>query len=106
MQSYAYLCVLVFSLGGLTYLDYRQRLAWFRDARSTALILACSLVLFLVWDISNIAAGIIATNPAWVTGWYVATPNLPVEEFLFLTLLGYLTLLLWKWRERCSRTSG
>lgn len=106
MQNFAYLGVLLFSLGGLTFLDYRQRLAWFWDAKKTGLILALNLVFFLVWDIANIAAGIIATNPDWVTGVYVVTPNLPLEEFLFLTLLGYQTLLLWKWRQRCSRTSA
>lgn len=103
MQSYAYLCVLIFSLGGLTFLDYKKQLAWFWNVRITAIILACNLAFFLVWDITNIAAGIIATNPAWVTGWHVVTPNLPIEEFLFLTLLGYQTLLLWRWQ--CSRTS-
>lgn len=105
MQSYAYLAVLIFSLGGLTYLDYDRKLAWFWDAKKTALILACNLAFFLVWDVVNITAGIIATNPDWVTGWYVVIPDLPIEEFLFLTLLGYQTLLLWKWRQRCSRTS-
>lgn len=101
MQSYAYLLVLLVSLSGLTYLDYERKLAWFWDARKTAIILLFNLVFFLVWDVANIAAGIIATNPEWVTGWYIVTPNLPIEEFLFLTLLGYQTLLLWRWRAQC-----
>ncbi len=104
MQQYAYICVLVFSLSGLAVLDYRQKLAWFWDARKTALILVVSLAFFLIWDIANISVGIIATNPAWVTGVYVYAPNMPLEEFLFLSLLGYQTLLLWRWR--CSRTSA
>lgn len=101
MQQYAYICVLLFSLSGLTFLDYQKKLAWFWDARKTALILVLNLSFFLIWDIVNIEAGIIATNPAWVTGLYVGIPDLPIEEFLFLTLLGYQTLLLWRWR--CSR---
>ena len=103
MQQYAYICVLLFSLSGLAFLDYRYKLAWFWDARKTALILALNLVFFLAWDIANISAGVIATNPEWVTGLHVYSPNMPFEEFLFLTLLGYQTLLLWRWR--CSRTS-
>ena len=97
MQHYAYICVLLFSLSGLAFLDYRYKLAWFWDARKTALILALNLVFFLVWDVVNISAGIIATNPEWVTGLHVYSPNMPVEEFLFLTLLGYQTLLLWRY---------
>lgn len=104
MQHFWYLLVLVVSLSGLTYLDYVRKLAWFWDWRKTALILLLNLLFFLAWDIVNIGAGIIVTNPAWVSGWYVVTPNLPVEEFLFLTLLGYQTLLLWRWR--CSRISA
>lgn len=106
MQQYAYICVLLFSLGGLAFLDYQKKLAWWWDPRKTALILGLNLVFFLVWDIVNIAAGVIATNPAWVTGIYVYTPNMPLEEFFFLTLLGYQTLLLWRWRQQCSRTSA
>lgn len=104
MKSFAYLSVLVFSLSGLMYLDYKKRLAWFWDVRKTGLILGVSLVFFLIWDMVNIGAGIIATNQEWVVGLYVITPNLPVEEFLFLTLLGYQTLLLWRWQ--CTRTSS
>lgn len=102
MQKYAYLLVLVFSLGGLTYLDYKKRLAWFWNWRTTLLILSINLAFFLLWDVVNIAAGIIATNQIWVSGLYIVTPNLPIEEFLFLTLLGYQALLLWRWR--CIRT--
>lgn len=102
MQDFVYLFALVFSLGGLTYLDFVRKLAWFWDWRKTTLILLLNLLFFLAWDIANISAGIIATNHEWVSGFYVLTPNLPIEEFLFLTLLGYQTLLLWRWR--CLRT--
>lgn len=99
MQQYWYLLALIFSLGGLTYLDYRQKLAWFWNARVTLGTLGFSLVFFLAWDIVNIGKGVIKTNWPWVSGLYVGTPHLPIEEFLFLTLLGYQTLLLWRWRQ-------
>lgn len=102
MQQYWYLLALMVSLGGLVFLDWRRRLAWFWDAKKTALILGLNLIFFLVWDVANIAPGIIAYDRSWVSNWYAFTPKLPLEEFLFLTLLGYLTLLLWRWR--CSRT--
>ncbi len=104
MQNFLYLSTLIFSLTCLIFLDYKQKLAWFWNSRKTALILLCNLLFFLVWDMVNISAGIIATNQKWVSGAYVFTPNLPIEEFLFLTLLGYQTLLLWRWR--CIRTAS
>lgn len=102
MQQFWYILVLVFSLSGMTYLDYQKKLLWFWNWRFTLRLLALNLMFFLAWDIVNINAGIIATNQAWVTGWYIFIQDLPIEEFLFLTLLGYQTALLWRWR--CLRT--
>ncbi len=106
MQSYAYLCCLVFSLTGLFYLDYKKQLAWFWNARKTAASLAIGLVFFLTWDISGIVLNVFSTNQAWVSGLYVVTPNLPIEEFFFLNLLCYQTVLLWRWRMiKCEKKS-
>lgn len=98
MQSYAYLFSLILSLAGLFYLDYKKQLAWFWNARKTAVSLAIGLVFFLAWDITGIVLNIFSTNQVWVSGVYVVTPNLPIEEFLFLTLLCYQTVLLWRWQ--------
>ena len=103
MQSYAYLVTLLFSLTCLTALDYRLKLAWFWNWRKVLVCLGLTLIFFLTWDITGINLHVFSTNPAWVSGVYFFTPNLPLEEFLFLTLLGYLTILLWRWR--CLRTS-
>jgi len=101
MQNFLYLSVLLFSLGGLLFLDAQKKLAWFWSWKKTAVLLGVNLLFFLVWDMANIARGIISTNQAWVTGWYIGISDLPIEEFLFLTLLGYQTILLWRWR--CTR---
>lgn len=102
MQNYAYLLTLLVALSGMFMIDRRYKLAWFWNRRRTATILALVLAFFLLWDIVNISANIIHTNPAWVSGLHVFTPDLPVEEFLFLILLGYQTLLLWRWQ--CTRS--
>lgn len=102
MQSYAYLSVLIFSLTCLTLLDRKLQLAWFWNWRKVLLCLVLTLVFFLTWDITGIVLGVFSTNPEWVSGLYIVTPNLPIEEFLFLTLLGYQTILLWRWQ--CTRT--
>jgi len=103
MQKYAYLAVLIFSISGLMVADYKYKLAWFWSAKITAICLLATLVFFLAWDITGITLGVFSTNQAWVTGWYIGIPDLPIEEFLFLTLLGYQAILYWRWL--CLRTS-
>lgn len=97
-MQYAYLLSLIVSLSGLLYLDYKKHLAWFWNGRKTATTLAIGLIFFLAWDISGIVLNVFSTNQAWVSGLYLVTPNLPIEEFLFLTLLCYQTVLVWRWR--------
>lgn len=102
-MQYAYLLTLIVSLSGLTTLDKKYNLALFWDAKKTLLALLAGLLFFLVWDVTGIVLGVFSTNQAWVSGLYVITPDLPIEEFLFLILLNYQVILLWRWR--CLRTS-
>lgn len=94
-----YLAGLLFSLFGLSVLDYKYRLAWFSDAQRTAKTLLVSIVLFIVWDLAGIGLHIffIGSSNA-LTGvrlWY----EFPVEELFFLTLFCYTALLLWRMTE-------
>jgi lycopene cyclase domain-containing protein len=43
---------------------------------------------------------IFSTNPKYVVGIYLVSPNLPIEEILFLFLLCYSTLIIYKTVER------
>ena len=54
------------------------------------------LTLFLLWDICGIILGIFRANPQYTLGLNLITPNLPIEEVLFLTLLVYVTLIVYK----------
>lgn len=103
MQAYAYIIALVLSLAGLVILDKKYKLAFFRDSKKTVALLFATVIFFIAWDVAGIFAGVFATNPQWVSGLYLFTPNLPLEEFLFLTLFGYQIILLWRWR--CLHTS-
>lgn len=97
-MSYLYFLFLLTSLGCLLYADHTKKLAFFSEPRRSSLTVAASVLFFLMWDISGVALGIFATNPSYVSGIYLVTPNLPVEELLFLTLISYVTLLIWRWR--------
>lgn len=101
-MEWIYLGALVFSLGGLALADYYYKLVLFWRPRQMGLLLAAAVTFFLLWDITGIALDVFSTNPRWVSGYYIVTPNLPIEEFGFLTLLNYQVMLLWRWL--CLRT--
>jgi lycopene cyclase domain-containing protein len=95
-----YLGALAVSLGGLAVLDRRFRLAFWADWRRAALTVGLGVVGFLLWDVAGLVLGIFARGESpWMTGLLLA-PDLPVEEAVFLTLLCYNALLVWRGAER------
>ncbi|MFW2512657.1 lycopene cyclase domain-containing protein [Demequina sp. SO4-13] len=107
MTPWLYLAALSVSLLGLGTLDWRYRVALFADAGRTVLTIASAVVLFLLWDLVGVGLGIFFRGDApYMTGLVIA-PEVPVEEVLFLTLLTYQTLLLWRaFSRRTPRTAG
>lgn len=100
MTGLLYLAALLVSLGGLTLLDWRHRIAVFAEPRRALLTIAAGIVVFLLWDAAGIGLGIFFRGDApYMTGVLLA-PELPLEELFFLALLVYQTLLLWRWLER------
>lgn len=97
-MRYLYLLSILFLFGGLVFLDWRYRLAFFWRWRTTLKLVLAGLCFFLIWDITLVTSGLYWTKPQYVSGWYVATPDLPVEELGFLLFLSYLTFLLWRWK--------
>nr|WP_123308039.1 lycopene cyclase domain-containing protein [Cellulomonas sp. PhB143] len=95
-----YLGALVVSLAGLAVLDLRYRLAfWDRPGRSAVCVLV-GVLAFLVWDVAGLALGVFARGDSpHMTGILLA-PELPLEESVFLTLLCYCTLLVWRAADR------
>lgn len=90
--NYAYLAILIISLVGIGVSDWRYKLVLFKNRRAALKTWAALMVFFLLWDIAGILLGIFSTNQAHVIGVSLFTPNLPVEEVLFLTLLIYTSL--------------
>ena len=87
-----YLAALIGSLIGLTLLDYKFKLVFFRDWLAGTVSLITGVAFFLVWDLFGIANGIFFRGETpGLTGLLVA-PELPLEEVFFLTLLCYTTL--------------
>lgn len=102
-MQYAYITALLVAFSGILLADHRLRLVMFRNARLSLALITASVCFFLIWDILGVALGVFATNQEWVSGLYIGTPNLPIEEFIFLAFLSYVTLV--AWRLVCLRTS-
>ncbi|MBA3678967.1 lycopene cyclase domain-containing protein [Candidatus Saccharibacteria bacterium] len=91
-----YFCLLVFSITGLTLADWRYKLAFWNNPIASALAIGSVWVLLLLFDIGGIRNQIFSTNQSYVIGIHIVSPNLPIEEFLFLFILCYVTLLLYQ----------
>jgi len=94
LPNYGYLLILLVSLMGMLVLDSRRKLALFDQPWRTLVTLILSVGFFVAWDIAGIGLHIFQTNQAYVTGIYLVSPNLPLEELLLLSLITYLTLIL------------
>ena len=76
-QHWAYAGSLLVGLAGMGALAWRIARS---QVRALASVLVTALGFFLLWDIAGIRLGIFATNPAWVSGLFLGSANLPMEE--------------------------
>lgn len=90
-----YLGVLLSGLACMVLLDLRYRLVFRAAAGRAAIALAIGMVFFLVWDLAGIAFGIFQRGENAVSTGILLSPELPLEELVFLAFLCYLTLVLY-----------
>lgn len=95
-MPFLYLGLLAASLAGLGLLDWHRRLAVWADARRTLLVIGTSVGLFLLWDTAGILLGIFGRGDVPVMTGLELWPDMPLEEPVFLVLLTYVTLLVWR----------
>lgn len=95
-----YLGAILFSTFGMLVLDRRLKLAFFNDWRRTAITLAVGLVVFLIWDLFGIHLGIFFDGGSPLTTGIMVAPELPIEEFFFLTFLCYFALIVYRLLEK------
>ena len=106
LTRWGYLIALIVSIGGMTLIDWRYRLAWWANRQATAWTIALVYALLLAADVVGITWQIFATNSTYVTGIYFITPNLPIEEFFFLYLLCHCVLVAYRAEEKFLRGSA
>ena len=94
-----YLFLLLLSLSCLARIDQRYKLAFYKDWRRALKTLAAGLGIFLLWDLFGIQLDIFYIGTSqYLTGiriWH----EVPLEETIFLLLLMYTALILWRMME-------
>jgi len=99
-----FLLGLLVAIGGLALLDRRFQLAFWRNSQRTIKTLAVAILVFIAWDLSGIALGIFLHGNSAYSLPFTLLPEFPLEEIVFLFLLCYSALLLYRgigiWRSR------
>jgi len=98
-----YLLVLLVVLGCMVLLDWRLRIAFWRDPRRAAIGLVVGVVVLLVADLVGIGLGVFHRGETTAMTGVLLAPELPIEELAFLAFLAYLTLNLLALSERVTR---
>ena len=102
MLIFSYLAALLFSIFCLGLIDYRYKLAYFKDKSRTIKLLLITVGVFVVWDFLGIGLDIFFHGDSNFDLPFVLLPEFPLEELFFLVLLNYSTLIVYtgisKWR--------
>lgn len=100
MLGITYIAALLFSIFGMTMLDYKYKLAFFHDAIRSAIVIGITVTLFIIWDIFGIGLGIFFKGDSPYLTHIMLGSEFPLEELFFLFFLSYLTLVLYRLIER------
>lgn len=103
-MEWAYLGGLLFGIAGLLIIDYRWKLAFWRETMRTTMTLATAIAIFVLWDLLGISLGIFFHGGSSYALPYRLAPEFPIEEIVFLFLLTYSALIVYHgvllWRSR------
>lgn len=95
-MMFFYLIGLITAIVCLGLIDWRYKLAFFFDAKRTAVTLSMAIALFVVWDILGINQGIFFHGGSAYTLPVRLLPEFPIEELFFLLLLTYVALIIYR----------
>lgn len=92
LLPFAYLIVLLATIGCMVLCDWRWKLAFFLDARRATVLSLVVVAAFLLWDAFGIMTGsFFRGGSEYMTG-VILAPEMPIEEPIFLFFLTYLTI--------------
>lgn len=100
MEQFAYTLFLLVSLGGLAICDWRWKLAFFYNAGGATKVIFLGVIFFIIWDLAGIALGIFYLGQSRFTSGLEPLPGFHIEEILFLFLLCYTALIIYRGSEK------
>lgn len=105
LSSATYMIALLFSICGVSLIDWRYKLAFAKNRKAALLTTLIPLAFFLIWDGTGIGLGIFFRGQTSHLTGLVLAPELPLEEIFFLFLLNYTSLCLYvilqrKWGKK------
>ena len=96
MINFLYIASLLIGISGIAILDWKYKLAFWLDHKRTAQTLIISVSVFTIWDLLGISFGIFFSGGSKYSLPVYIFPEFPIEEFCFLTLLCYCTLIIYR----------
>ncbi|GAA1979915.1 hypothetical protein [Microbacterium pumilum] len=88
-----YLGGIIVAFMGMGIIDWRWKVALFRDPGHTIVVVAITLVVLLLFDICGLLLGVFAAGSR-VMGIFLFSRDMPLEEIFLLTFFGYFTLVM------------
>lgn len=95
-MKYYYAISLLLTICSFLFIDARYRLVFFYKPKRAVKTILTAVIFFLAWDIAGVRLGIFYPGDSRYAVSITVLPGVPVEELFFLTLLSYLTLLIWR----------
>lgn len=103
-MEWAYLTGILVGIIGMAIIDWRYKLAFWRNRRRTVMTVLVAMAIFAVWDALGIMLGVFQHGGSRYSLPFTIAPEFPVEELFFLCLLCYCTLVIYNgvlwWRSR------
>ena len=103
-MSLLYLASLAIAIFGMVMIDRKYQLAFFHDAKRAAATVGIAVGVYILWDLLGIALGIFRQGTSGYDLGVEVLPELPIEEFFFLFLLCYLSLICYVYLRRKMTT--
>jgi lycopene cyclase domain-containing protein len=100
MTGWEYLAALVVSMAAIVTVDARWKLFLWAHPRRALAVLACGIVLFVLWDSAGILSGVFERGDSTAMSGIELAPDFPLEELFFITFLCHLTMVLFTLAHR------
>ncbi|MET0715287.1 MAG: hypothetical protein ABWY57_10275 [Mycetocola sp.] len=93
LMDFAYLAGIMVAFAGMAIIDWKWKVALFRDPGHTTMVVAITFIVLLLFDITGLLLGVFSAGSR-VMGIFLFSRDMPLEEIFLLTFFGYFTLIM------------